>query len=247
MTIRAAGRISADLNKTAQVTSTFEGRLAKLNFDVNDRVQAGDVLALVESPELLGRQLEVKAPMDGVIIERRATTGELVDQARSIYTISDPTELWAIADIKERDIAAVKPGQEAAFTVLAYPHEPFHGRVVLLGNQVEPQTRTLEARIIVANPDGKLKPGMFADVEITTTILNNVLVVPDSALQTDGDDEIVFVALGDNQFEKRVVKIGEEHQGRVQILDGLKAGETVVTDGGFILKSEMLKSEFGEE
>jgi multidrug efflux pump subunit AcrA (membrane-fusion protein) len=247
MTIRAAGRISVNLNKTAQVTSTFEGRLAKLNFDVNDRVQAGDVLALVESPELLGRQLEVKAPMDGVIIERRATTGELVDQARSIYTISDPTELWAIADIKERDIAAVKPGQEAAFTVLAYPHEPFHGRVVLLGNQVEPQTRTLEARIVVANPDGKLKPGMFADVEITTTILNNVLVVPDSALQTDGDDEIVFVALGDNQFEKRVVKIGEEHQGRVQILDGLKAGETVVTDGGFILKSEMLKSEFGEE
>jgi multidrug efflux pump subunit AcrA (membrane-fusion protein) len=247
MTVRAAGRLSANLNKTAQVTSTFEGRLAKLNFDVNDRVKVGDVLALVESPELLGRQLEVKAPMDGVIIERHATTGELVDKARSIYTISDPAELWAIADIKERDIAAVKPGQEAAFTVLAYPHEPFHGRVVLLGNQVEPQTRTLEARIVVANPEGKLKPGMFADVEITTTILNNVLVIPDSALQTDGDDETVFVALGENQFEKRVVKLGEEHQGRVQILDGLRAGETVVTAGSFILKSEMLKSEFGEE
>jgi cobalt-zinc-cadmium efflux system membrane fusion protein len=247
MTLKAAGRISANLNKTAKVTSTFEGRLTRLNFDLNDHVKAGDVMALVESPELLGRRLEIKAQIDGVIIERKATTGELVDKAKEIYTISDPTQLWAIAEVKERDIAAVKVGQDAAFAALAYPEETFHGKVVLIGNQVEAGSRTVEVRIAVANADGRLKPGMFADVEIITTILDGVLLLPDGALQTDGENQIVFVALDGNKFEKRIVKLGLEQSGRVQILDGVKPGENVVTDGSFILKSEMLKGQLGEE
>ena len=88
---------------------------------------------------------------------------------------------------------------------------------------------------------------MFADVEIITTILDNVLLIPDHALETDGDKQIVFVALDGNKFEKRVVKLGLEQSGRVQILDGIKAGESIVTEGGFILKSEMLKGQLGEE
>ncbi len=247
MTLKAAGRVSANLNKTAKVTTTLEGRLVKLNFDLNDRVKAGEVTAVVDSPELLGKQLEIKAPIDGVIVDRTATAGELVDKTKSIYTISDPTQLWAIAEVKERDIAAVKSGQDATFTVLAYPQDKFQGKVVLVGNQVEAGSRTLEVRIAVDNADGRLKAGMFADVEIITTILDNVLLIPDSALQTDGDNQIVFVALDGNKFEKRVVKLGLEQAGRVQILDGVKAGEKVVTDGSFILKSEMLKGQLGEE
>lgn len=247
MTLKAAGRISANLNKTAKVTPTLEGRLIKLNFDLNDRVQAGDVVALVESPELLGKALELKASIDGVIIERAAMAGELVDKSKVIYTISDPTQLWAIAEVKERDIAAVKLGQDAAFTTLAFPDEKFHGKVVLIGNQVETGSRTLEVRIAVDNADGRLKPGMFADVEIVTTILDHVLLIPDSALETDGENQIIFVALDGNKFEKRVVKLGLEQSGRVQILDGVKAGENIVTTGGFILKSEMLKDQLGEE
>jgi len=92
-----------------------------------------------------------------------------------------------------------------------------------------------------------LKPGMFADVEIVTTILDNVLLIPDNALQTDGDNQIVFVALDGSKFEKRTVKLGLEQSGRVQILDGVKAGENIVTEGSFILKSEMLKSQLVEE
>lgn len=247
MTLKAAGRVSADLNKTAKVTPTLEGRLVKLNFDMNERVKKGDVLALIESPELLGKQLEIKAPIDGVIIERNATIGELVERSKDICTISDPTQLWVIAEIKERDIAAVKTGQEAVFTVLPYPQEKFHGKVVLIGNQVEAASRTMEVRIAVDNTDGRLKPGMFADVEITTTMLENVLLIPDSALQTDGEDQIVFVVLDGNKFEKRVVNLGGEQLGRVRVLEGLKAGEKVVTEGSFILKSEMLKGELGEE
>ena len=246
-TLKAAGRVTENMNKTAKVASTLEGRLTKLNFDLNDRVKAGDVLALVQTPELLGKALEIKAPIDAVIIERKSTVGELVDKGGAIYTISDPTDLWVIAEVKERDVAAVKVGQDATFKVLAYPDREFRGKVVRLGNQIEADSRTLEVRIETDNADGKLKAGMFADVEITTTILKDVIVVPDTALQSDGESQVAFIALGDNKFEKKAVTLGMEQSGRVQVLDGLKIGEEVVTEGSFILKSELLKGELGEE
>ncbi len=246
-TLKAAGRLSENMNETAKVTTTLEGRLVKLNVDINDRVKAGEVLALVQTPELLGKPLELKAPIDGVIVKRESTVGQLVDKGSDIYTISNPTDLWVIAEIKERDVAAVKVGQDAVFHVLAYPDEEFHGKVVRLGNEIETDSRTLEVRIETNNSDGKLKPGMFADVEITTTIMKDVLVIPDTALQSDGDNQVVFVALGGNKFEKRVVRLGMEQRGRVQVLNGIKAGEQIVTEGSFILKSELLKGELGEE
>jgi len=214
ITLKAPGRVSENLNKTAKIASTLEGRLIKLNADLNDRVKAGDVLALVQTPELLGRPLELKAPIDGVIIDRKSAPGELAGKDKEIYTISDPTDLWVIAEIKERDAGAVKIGQEATFTVLSYPGERFGGKVVRIGNEIERESRTLEARIEVNNSDGLLKPGMFADVEITTDVLKDSLVISDAALQTEEDNQIVFVALADNRFQKRVLKLGLEHQGR---------------------------------
>ena len=242
-TLKAAGRVSENMNKTAKVVSTLEGRLIKLNYDLNDRVKAGDVLALVQTPELLGKALEVKSPIDGVITDRKSTAGELLSKETQIYTVSEPADLWVLAEIKERDIGAVKVGQDTVFTVLAYPGEQFHGKVVRVGNRVEEGSRTLEVRIEVSNADGRLKPGMFADVEIVTTVQENVLLIPDAAMQTDGDNQIVFVALDGNKFEKRIVTIGLDQRGLVQILQGVKPGEKVVTDGSFILKSEMLKGE----
>ena len=214
ITLKAPGRVSENLNKTAKIASTLEGRLIKLNADLNDRVKAGDVLALVQTPELLGRPLELKAPIDGVIIDRKSAPGELAGKDKEIYTISDPTDLWVIAEIKERDAGAVKIGQEATFTVLSYPGERFGGKVVRVGDEIERESRTLEARIEVNNSDGLLKPGMFADVEITTDVLKDSLVISDAALQTEEDNQIVFVALADNRFQKRVLKLGLEHQGR---------------------------------
>lgn len=247
MTLKAVGRVGENLNKTAKVRATFEGRLMTLNFDLNQNVKAGDVMGLVETPELLGKSLELKAPIEGRITERKSTVGEHIGKETEIYTISDPTDLWVLAEVKERDIGAVQVGQETSFTVLAYPGETFHGKVVLLGNRVETESRTLEVRIDVSNADGRLKPGMFADVEIATTAIKDVLVISDQALQTLEDEQIVFVALSDTKFEKRVVKVGLEQRGRVQIMEGIKKGEQVVTEGSFILKSELLKGELGEE
>jgi cobalt-zinc-cadmium efflux system membrane fusion protein len=247
LTLKAVGRVGENLNKTAKVRATFEGRLTKLNFDLNQSVKAGDVMGLVETPELLGKSLELKAPIEGRITERKSTVGEHIGKETEIYTISDPTDLWVLAEVKERDIGAVQVGQETTFTVLAYPGESFHGKVVLLGNRVETESRTLEVRIEVNNADGRLKPGMFADVEIATTAIKDVLVISDQALQTLEDEQIVFVTLSETKFEKRVVKIGLEQHGRVQIVEGLKEGDHVVTEGSFILKSELLKGDLGEE
>ena len=245
--LKAAGRVTENQNKTARVNSTLEGRLLKVNVDLNDAVKAGDVLGLVQTPELLGRPLELKSPIDGVVVDRKASVGELVGKEKEIFTISDPRDLWVIAEIKERDIGAVKVGQDASFTVLAYPAETFRGKVVRIANVVETESRTVEARVEVNNADGRLKPGMFADVEIVTTVLRDVMVIPDSALQTEEDNQIVFVELNGNKFQKRPVKLGMERRGRVQVLEGLNIGENVVTTGSFILKSEMLKGELGEE
>ena len=137
--------------------------------------------------------------------------------------------------------------QDAKFPVISYPENNFHGKVTRVGNQVEADSRTLEVRIEVDNTEGLLKAGMFADVEITTTVLDNVLLISDAALQTEDDRQVVFVAFDDNRFEKRVVRLGLEQLGRVQVVEGLSVGDKVVTEGSFILKSELLKGELGEE
>jgi multidrug efflux pump subunit AcrA (membrane-fusion protein) len=247
LTLKAVGRVGENLNKTAKVTSTLEGRLIKLNLDLNESVKAGDVVGLVQTPELLGKPLELKAPIEGKITERRSTVGELISRETEIYTISDPTNLWVLAEVKERDIGALRVGQDTTFSVLSYPGETFRGKIVLIGNKVEAQSRTLEVRIEVSNDDGRLKPGMFADVEIATTALNDVLIISDQALQSMEDEQVVFVAVSDMKFEKRIVRVGLERRGRVQITEGLKEGDQVVTEGSFILKSELLKGELGEE
>ncbi len=247
MTIRSAGRVGFNQNQTAKVTSTFEGRIAKMTHDIGAQVQVGDVMALVDSPELLNKPLELKAPIAGQVIERHGTVGEAVDKAKELYTISDLKNVWGIAEIKEKDIAVVRVGQQAILRVLAYPQETFTGKIVLIGHEVEEKTRTVEARIEVDNTSGKLKPGMFADVEIVTSVLENVLAIPDDALQTLEDQQVVFVAGNPNEFTKRVVKVGREQNGRAEVLDGIKEGERVVTKGSFVLKAELLKGELGEE
>ena len=247
-TLKAAGRVSENMNKTAKVASTLEGRLIKLNFDINDRVKVGDVLALVQTPELLGKPLELKAPIDGVIIERKSAVGELVDKGSAIYTISDPADLWVIAEVKERDIAAVKVGQDAVFKVLAYAGEEFHGKVVRLGNQVEADSRTLEVRIETRQRRRTLEGRHVRrrgnhdhDHE------RRAASFPTPRCKAMGTTKSCLSRLATTNSKSVSSQLGMEQRGRVQVLDGVKAGEQIVTEGSFILKSELLKGELGEE
>jgi len=216
-----------------------------MNYDVGAAVHQGDVMALVDSPELL-KLLELKAPISGLVVERLGTVGETVDKTRDLYTISDPTNVWVIADVNVSDIAAVRVGQEATVHTTAYPDESFTGKVVLIDPEVEEKSRTVPVRIETDNQTARLKPGMFADVDIVTSTVDNVVVIPDEAVQRLDDQEIVFVATDAHTFTKRVIKTGRAQNGNAEILDGLKDGEHVVTKGSSLLKSELLKSQFGE-
>lgn len=244
--LRVPGRISFNLNHTAKVSSTFEGRIVKMNFDVGAVVKQGDVVALIDSPELL-KPLELKSPIDGTIIERQGTVGEMLEKAKPFYTISDPSSVWCIAAINEKDSAAVHTGQPATVRVLAHPKEMFQGKVMLPGEAVNETTRTLEARIEVDNSSGKLKPGMFATVSLPTDKLENQLLIPDDAVQNIRGATCVFVEEQPGKYRLVVISIGQQLDGHAQVMDGLTDGARVVTSGSFVLKSVFLKASMEEK
>ena len=242
----APGRISFDMNHTGRVTSTLDGRIVQMNYDIGQMVKKGDVTALIDAPELL-HPLELKAPMAGRVVERNGTVGDLLDRTQSLYTIAETTTLWCIAAVNESDIGAVRVGQPASITVLSYPDESFAGKVVRVSDAVNEQTRTVEVRIVVENPRDILKAGMFANAALRTAAVTKGLFVPDGALQTIGERPVVFVEEKPGTYHATIVRLGREIGTQHEVLDGLAAGARVVTSGSFILKSELLKSELEED
>ena len=197
---------------------------------------------------------EVRAPFAGTIIERHITLGEMVEPQTELFQIADLSRLWIWSDVFERDLARVHLGDGVSVEVDAYPAERFEGEVVYLANQLDPDTRVARARIEVPNPDGKLRSGMFARVRISdphqaggVAAAPAVLAVPEAALQRDGERTIVFVALGEGRFERRVVEPGRRGGGWVEIATGLGEGEAVAVSGTFVLKSEASKESLGGE
>ena len=189
-------------------------------------------------------QYALTAPIDGTIIEKHITQGEKVGEESQLYTICDLSTVWLIASVYEKDVSRVRRGQQAVFTTKAYPGSRFQGQITWIAATIDEGTRTLKARIEVANSDGRLKPGMFARVTLNVETRRNVIVIPLSALQRQKDETIVFVDEGGGRFERREVKIGIRSATSAEILDGLKVGENIVTQGGFTLKSEIEKAGF---
>ena len=197
---------------------------------------------------------EVRAPFAGTVVERHATLGEMVEPQAPLFQIADLSRVWVWIDVFERDLARVHLGDDVELHVEAFPGSAFEGKLVYLGSRVETESRTARARIEVPNPEGRLRPGMFARVRISDPHAADgkaesvsVLAVPESALQREGDDFVAFVALGDGRFESRKVRTGRKGDGFVEILDGLSAGESVAVSGTFVLKSEASKESLGGE
>ena len=178
------------------------------------------------------------APLSGRIVDNNVTLGAMVDQATEILTILDPGVLCVDADIYERDIAAVRKGQEVEVTVPAYPDLVFKGRIQYIGDMIKEETRTVTVRTEVVNEEYRLKPGMFASLSILLDRQARALTVPQAAVLDDGDRKIVFVAR-DGQFVPRIVETGVRMNGSVEVTSGLAAGERVVTAGSYQLKAKL--------
>jgi len=195
--------------------------------------------------------LLVRATLSGTALEASVLAGDWVELGANLFRLADLSTLWASLHIQEKDLSSMKAGAEAVLRSQAYPGEDFRGRLVLVGDVVDAGTRTVEGRIEVPNPSGKLKPGMYVDASIAAVGERAVIAVPEAAIQDDEGRSIVFVRTGERTFTRREVTAGERFAGYVEILKGLTEGETVVTSGGFLLKSELrnvgLEDEHGHD
>lgn len=192
--------------------------------------------------------LPVRSPIGGIITEKHAIVGELSDPAKSLYTVADLSSVWVMVDINEKDLSKVRKGQAAIVTIGAFPDNKFRGRINHLADVVDQATRTVKARIEVANPGRRLKPEMFATVELALAAdAPPVLAVPEDAIQELDGKKVVFVLEEKDEFAARPVQPGRTANGMVEIASGLKEGENYAVKGSFILKSEVKKGEMTDE
>lgn len=207
----------------------------------------------IDEPSAVGAQndeaddIPIPAPAAGLVLERKATIGSVVDSGEELFVITNNSSLWMIAAANEADLSKVHPGQAVRIEVRAYPDREFTGRILKLGEQLDPATRTLQIRISVPNPQGLLKPEMYATASVQEFRRRTALVVPEEAIQDIDGVATVFVRDSGNGFHARTVEPGPHVGGAIEIVEGLRPGEAVVIKGGFALKSQLLKARIQDE
>lgn len=205
-------------------------RLELLGFAAEDV----DALAASGTPSNV---VNVRAPVRGHVARSAAVRGGFVQPGTELFQIADLSTVWVIADVHESEIARVKVGQRAALELTAWPGERFGGRITFLYPALAAGSRTLQARIELRNPGLRLRPGMYGDVTVELGAAEAV-VVPAEAVVDTGVLQYAFVSTGSGRFEPRRVRVGWSGAGKVAILEGLAAGERVVTTANFLLDSE---------
>lgn len=185
--------------------------------------------------------LVLRAPFEGSIVRSNVLLGDYIETGAELFRLADLKTLWAEVNFYEKDLALVSPGSSVEIRVQAYQGEVFSGTMTVLSDVLDEETRTVKGRVEVSNPLGKLKPGMYAEAILTTPARTKVLAVPESAIRNVEGRSIVFVLLGEKTFVPREVKLGRNSGGFTEVLEGLVEGEEVVTEGSFVLKSELLK------
>ena len=184
------------------------------------------------------RTLDWPAPAEGDVIAKMIVNGQRVAAGDELYRIADHSHVWLIADVAEADIASITVGMTARATLRAKPMQLIEGKVTFVYPVLKPETRTVSVRIELPNPDGLLKPGMYADVVFEAGDGEAVTAVPDSAVIDSGTRQVVLVAKGEGRFEPRAVKLGRRGGGFVEVLEGLTEGEEVVTSATFLIDAE---------
>src|SRR6266446_5946784 len=199
-------------------------------------------IAALQQAEQINPNLVVPAPISGVVLTRSANLGLVVSTAQELFTVVDLSTVWTMASVNEKDFASVRVGSAANVTAPAYPGKVWKGRVTYIQPQVDPNTRTAQARIEVANPGENLRIDMYVDVEFMSPGAPGP-VVPEAAVQSIGERQFVFLPVKNNEgsFQLRVVRLGPAANGYYAVLEGLNTKEDVVTDGSFILKAEAIR------
>ena len=306
--LEITGRVMADPTRVVHVFPAAAGRVIEMRVRPWDRVQKGQILAIVESSDasramadyekartdaelkkkalnratdlyahravaekdlqqaqadaqaaateenttldhlhLLGadpagatNQLRVLAPRSGVVLDIGSSAGEFsksLDAPQPLCTIADLDTVWVEGDLFEKDLSGLKQGVPAEITVNAYSGEKWPGHVAVIGDAVDPVTRTIKVRVELSNPQLRLKPDMFATIRILRSSSQGLLV-PAASIEREGQTAYVFVRTGTNRFERRKVVLGRTVGDRIEVTSGLAAGDTVVSDGVVLLRAE---------
>lgn len=196
------------------------------------------------SPETNGHSggvVPIKSPIAGTVVERNVVIGQLVDASTTAFRIVNTSTLLADGQVYEKDVPVLSGKPQVTLTVTAFPEERFRGRVIYVAPIVDEHTRTITIRASIPNPDGRLKPQMFGELHVPTGGTRKGLVIPAESIQKDNVETYVFVATGDTTFEQRLVLLGATVDSMVEVKNGIKQGDKVVTRGSFQLKSELMK------
>jgi membrane fusion protein, copper/silver efflux system len=185
------------------------------------------------------RTIDWPAPVSGVVMEKKVVAGQMVKAGEELYRLADLSSIWVIANVAEQDIGMVKVGAPAKMSFRAFPGEVFEGKVTFILHELEMATRTAKVRIEVKNPEHRIKHEMFADVEINAGEKDvDRLVVPVSAVIDSGNRQVVILDKGEGRFEPRPVRLGIRSDGFIEIIEGLKEGDQVVTTANFLIDAE---------
>lgn len=228
----AAG-VSAQANQGA--TDLVEAARTRLEyFDITP-----EQIEEIEHSGEAQKTMTIRSPHSGVVIAKHANEGMKVDPGMQAYRIADLSKVWVLVTLYEQQLPYVHEGMKATMTLPYVPNQPFEGEVIYVYPYLDRQTREVQVRLEFDNPNNLLKPGMFANVELTSTLAAEKTLVPRSAVIDTGQRQMAFVSLGEGKFEPRPVKLGTETgDGMVEVVSGLKPGEMVVTSGQFLLDSE---------
>ncbi len=236
----ASRRVLEEVEANHQVHAAHaeEARQRLLLLGLDER-QVADVAA----GRPASTNLIIRSPLDGVVTARNVNLGQVVAPGQELLTVTDLSSVWIEANLLESDFGAVQVGARATITTSAYKGPQYRGVADYIDPQVDPQTRTAKVRTAVDNPGLALRLGMYMDVMFTSLSGMKMPSVPKQAIQTIGSSSVVYlpVEAEPGRFLQRPVKTGEETPVGLRVLEGLKGGETVVTDGSFLLRAEALR------
>lgn len=199
----------------------------------------------LHSPSQISSEVIVASPVSGTVTGRTVNPGEVIEANKEMLRVTDLSSVWVVGQVYEKDLGRLRVGSGASITSDAYPGRAFRGQISYVDPRLDPQTRTAQVRIELANPEQTLKLGMYVNVAFATIggSESTTAVVPVAAVQNMNNQQIVFVATSDaNVFVLRPVRVGAESNGYYPVLEGLTVGERIVTDGSFMLRAEWLKS-----
>jgi len=220
----------ADLTTAESALNSVRNRLSILG---KSSAEIGEL----ERSQTINPVATLTAPIAGVVVDRQVGPGQYLQSggATPVFTIADPSSVWLLANVRETDAGLVKLGQPVDVHVLAYPKRAFKARVTYVAALVDAVTHRLPVRAEIDNHDGALKPEMFANFRILTGDASESAAVPAAAVIYEGDAAHVWVIVGDGLLELRAIHTGRSSEGLIEVLDGLKPGERVVTKGGLFI------------